>query len=191
MGNKQNDLRITYTKTVIKKALFELMEAQPIGDITVTDICKGAGINRGTFYKYYTDPLDLLKQIENELFAEIQNVLKKSLVTGSNFEFLIKILEYTADNSALCSILFSSNGDKEFIQQILNLAHDKSILEYKVSAPDASEKSLERLFIFIANGIIGIIQDWIQSGLDQTPEEVARFISNLSNECIRSFNNGK
>ncbi|WP_026881576.1 TetR/AcrR family transcriptional regulator [Clostridium akagii] len=187
MESKKTDGRIKYTKMVIKQAFLELLEKQPLSKVTVTDICKRAEINRGTFYTYYTDSYDLLMKIENELFMEIKGVLEKALIVGTDYDFLIEILEYTTKNSALCKILFSVNGDKDFIQRILNLAHDNSILEYQSSAPEATIESLELLFIFISNGIIGIIQNFLKNDMKQSPKEVAEFIGKLNNRCIQIF----
>lgn len=184
MPNKRNDLRIKYTKLVIKKALFELMLTQPLSRITVTDICNTAEINRGTFYKYYNDPKDLLIQIENHLIVEIQEVLDKTLGTGTYYESLLKALDYTAKSSELCKILFSNNGDPEFIQRILSLAHDKTIGVYQASAPKASKEKLELLYIFISNGIIGIMKNWINSDMAESPEELAELLSKLITQCI-------
>ena len=84
MNEKKPDRRIRYTKMVIKQALFKLMKDNPINKITVTEICESAEINRGTFYTYYTDPYDLMAQIENELYSEINRVLEESLAIGTN-----------------------------------------------------------------------------------------------------------
>lgn len=187
MEGKKADRRIRYTKMVIKQALLDLMGKRPVSKITVTEICELADINRGTFYTYYTDPNDLLMKIEDELFMEIKSVLEKALVVGTNYEFLIELLEYTAQNISLCKIVFSANGDKDFIKRILNLAHDKSILQYHTFAPEVSIDKLELLFIFVSNGIIGIVQDWIENDMKQSPKEIAEFISKLINKCIQNF----
>lgn len=187
MENKRVDRRIKYTKMVIKQALFELMEKKPLNKITVTDICERADINRGTFYKYYSDPYNLLLQLENELFLDIEKIFQKSLSVVTNYDFLMQILEYTAKNSTLCKILFVTHGDKDFIQRILQLAHDKTIMEYRESAPDATVESLEMLYIFISNGIVGITQNWIQNDMKQDPKEIAALIIRLNGKFTRLF----
>lgn len=53
------DRRTKYTLKMIRIAMFELLERKSIDSITVTDICREADINRGTFYKYYRDVRDL------------------------------------------------------------------------------------------------------------------------------------
>lgn len=40
------------TKKMMKDALLEALEGQPLEKITVTDICERADVNRSTFYSY-------------------------------------------------------------------------------------------------------------------------------------------
>ena len=68
MAKSTLDRRTKYTKMGLQNSLFELLKQKSIDKITVTDICHLADINRGTFYYYYTDVIDLLNQIENELY---------------------------------------------------------------------------------------------------------------------------
>ena len=185
MRNEKVDRRTKYTKMMTKQALLELIVNQPLSKITVTDICNRADINRGTFYKYYSDPYDLLQQIENELFLDIKNIFQKSLSIVTNYDFLVQILEYIAKNSSVCKVLFITHGDKDFISRILQLAHDKTIMEYRATASDATIESLEMLYIFISNGIVGITQNWIQNDMKQDPKELAELIIRLNSKCTQ------
>ncbi len=180
MEDKKSDRRTKYTKMVIKQALLDLMAEYTLNKITVTDICKQAEINRGTFYSYYNDPFDLLNQIEDEFFVDIKAVLEKSQVLDDDYAFLVKILEYIAKNSALCRVILGLNGDKLFVQKLVNLAHDKSISEYQALASGATKDDLELIFTFISDGIVGVIQHWLQNDLKQSPEELAELIRKMS-----------
>jgi AcrR family transcriptional regulator len=59
------------TKQLMKDALLELLEKQKLVNITVTAICETADVHRSTFYKYYTDPEDLLRVIERDFLDRI------------------------------------------------------------------------------------------------------------------------
>ena len=71
MAGVKGNRRILYTKKIIKESLIELLENKKIHQITVTDICKSANINRGSFYTHYKDAYDLLQSMEDELFNQI------------------------------------------------------------------------------------------------------------------------
>ena len=48
MEAKENQ-RITLTKRLLKESLVRLMEAKSLQKISVSELCKDAGINRATF----------------------------------------------------------------------------------------------------------------------------------------------
>ncbi|MER2172017.1 MAG: TetR/AcrR family transcriptional regulator, partial [Psychrobacillus psychrodurans] len=66
--------RTLYSKKVIIDAFLLLLQEKNLNKITVTEICKEADINRGTFYSYYNDPFDLMRSIEDEM---IENMMSK------------------------------------------------------------------------------------------------------------------
>ena len=61
----QENPRQTKTGAKLQHARIELLPAKGLAGITVSDICRSAQINRGTFYAHYVDKYDLVeKQIE-------------------------------------------------------------------------------------------------------------------------------
>lgn len=60
------DKRIVKTKRAVKRALIELLGAEPFEKITVTEICRTAEVSRITFYTYYEDKYALV----DEVFAD-------------------------------------------------------------------------------------------------------------------------
>ena len=69
-SNRKTDVRTIYTKNRIKKIFLELMKKKSFGKITVTELCKYAEINRGTFYLHYMDLYDVLDELEDELLKD-------------------------------------------------------------------------------------------------------------------------
>ena len=70
---KKEDMRTTRTKKALKKAITKLMLENSIEEISVTDICKDADINRVTFYTHYADKYELL----HELLQDIVNLIDR------------------------------------------------------------------------------------------------------------------
>lgn len=52
--------RQTKTELKLQQALTELLPTKGLANMTVSDICRTAGINRGTFYAHYIDKYDLV-----------------------------------------------------------------------------------------------------------------------------------
>ena len=76
MAGIKGNRRVLYTQKVIRESLLELLKEKDIYKVTVTDICKKADINRGTFYSHYKDAHDLLTSMENEFFDTAYNFVK-------------------------------------------------------------------------------------------------------------------
>ena len=60
---RKQDRRTRYTRQTIKDTFLELLKQKSFTKITVTEICKNAEINRGTFYLHYYDIYDVLSDI--------------------------------------------------------------------------------------------------------------------------------
>ena len=187
MNSDKLDRRVQYTHMVLKQSLLDLMASQPIRSITVTEICDRANINRGTFYVHYADQFDLLTQIEDELDDVIQTTLAKRL---PNSDIIVEILRIIADHSSLCQVLFGEYGDAAFLKKIMYNAHDQFIEQWSTKVSPADVGQLNRFYIFIANGISAIIQDWLQSGAKETPEQLALFIQKTINRGLSGFASG-
>ena len=69
---RKQDRRTRYTRQTIKDTFLELLKQKSFTKITVTEICKNAEINRGTFYLHYYDIHDVLSDIFNDM---TQNML--------------------------------------------------------------------------------------------------------------------
>lgn len=167
------DRRTKYTKKVIRQSLFELLKDKPISKITVTDICKLADINRSTFYTYYEDVYALLTQIQNELFENIVFTLN----TEDWFKELLKLVD---ENRDLCQVLIGPHGDSSFIRQLFYLGYDNSMKAWQEMYPNATTTELDYSYAYLANGMVGILENWIGCGYKQPIEEVGDLIMGIS-----------
>ena len=59
------------TKKMISDTFVELLEKKPFDKITIKDIVETCGINRNTFYYYYSDIYDLLEEIFKREMTDI------------------------------------------------------------------------------------------------------------------------
>ena len=60
------DRRARYTRAVIREAFYELLREKGFEKMTVSDLCRQAQINRGTFYLHYEDKYELLNALIDE-----------------------------------------------------------------------------------------------------------------------------
>ena len=69
--------RKTTTKSDLKAALTRLLREKDFEAISVSDITKEAGVNRGTFYLHYVDKFDMMDKLIDEILQNILILLKE------------------------------------------------------------------------------------------------------------------
>ena len=174
------DNRIRYTKRVIKEKFLELLEEKPINKITVTELCLKCEINRATFYRHYDDVYDLMNKLEMQFTAELKDAITVSKDDYTISGFTEEILEVILKNKDLSRILFSKRTGKEFLHDILVIAHNKCLEKWKQSNKDVTENQVHYLCTFISNGTIGVLEEWIQKDYQDPAKEIADLIEKIS-----------
>lgn len=185
------DRRTRYTRDVIKSAFIELLENKPINKISVASICERAEINRGTFYIHYRDVYDLQEQVEEEFRIDIMSDIEYAIsVRDIDFD-LTGLISTIRDNGRLCKILFGKNADTEFVKRMIYEVKDKCMSSWHGKISSASGINHDRLFSFVGNGAVGIIEDWIGRGMVESPEVIGSEIRRLARSCIELITENK
>ena len=70
------------TQTKVKSALIEMLETMPVEDITATELCRRANVNRATFYYHYNCVQDVLAEIEKQIEKEFVEWVSQATVTN-------------------------------------------------------------------------------------------------------------
>lgn len=175
------DRRVKYTKKVIEETFLTLLQEKDISSITVTEICKIADINRATFYRYYLDTYDLLKKIEGNFIDELKNSHPIEELKGhSVYSFTKEVLNIFINNKKLVKILFNTNHNIYFLNEVLEVAYSKCYDLWSNKFPDSDLEEIEYSIIFIFNGALGIINYWIKNDFNEDIEVVSKQIENLS-----------
>lgn len=182
------DRRVQYTKMFLREALIELMKEKPIGKVTPTELCRRADINRNTFYSHYSCAEDLLRSIEDELEQRVLQSFR-NIDSGDTLALINGICAAIADNADICSVIFSSNGDSDFLLRLLGKAHDITIAEWKRKGIKLADDDLELVYSFCSNGSVAVIRDWIAEGMKKSPEELAAFIGMATGLGLKAFSN--
>lgn len=168
--------RTMYSKKVIIEAFLLLLQEKNLNKITVTNICKVADINRGTFYSYYNDPFDLMRSIEEELIEKMMSTIN---ISGEE-NILNELLKLILINKDLCKIIFNEENSSQVLNTVLNSAHDITIAEIKKKLPNANETHLEYFFTYSTGGIIKVIRKWINDDMNIPTEEVVQILESMN-----------
>ncbi|SHK20198.1 transcriptional regulator, TetR family [Hathewaya proteolytica DSM 3090] len=180
MAGVKGNRRIIYTKNAIKDSLLELLKTNDIHQVTVTDICKGADINRGTFYAHYKDAYDLLQCIEDEFFNKIIKYIDETPVEKYYDSLLLKVLELIKENKELCKILICRQGDNKILDKVISIASQADFGKLSNTSTEFNPSYLNYYIRYVVGGCISIIQTWLDNDLPESPKEVVTIINSVS-----------
>jgi AcrR family transcriptional regulator len=170
------------TKQLIQKSFVLILENKTFEAITVGDITKQAQINRGTFYLHYKDKFDLLDNIEQQLFENLGNHIDELQSHYSATQTFEKGQEQLAStlfssikmHAPLLKIFLSDHGRAGFHLRFRDAFSEKVRLnlEKNESFNSNLKVPMEYFLSFITSAFLGLIEQWIQNGLDKTPQEM-------------------
>lgn len=149
--------RIMLTKKLLKNSLTEMLKKQNIYQISIRELCENAGINRSTFYKYYGSQFDLLSEMEQDLFLDIERMLEEQNDYSRNG--IEQILTYVEANIEFIRLLINSNVDPEFPKKLFSLSPIQNMINELVD--DLPENEFDYFNRFLLFGAYEIIRTWI------------------------------
>ncbi len=183
----KTDLRVRYTRKVIREAFWKLLREKPLAKITVKEVCDLAGINRGTFYKHYLDCYDLMDKLQEEAVQNFEGLLDNVEADGIQ-NVIVSILEALRSNSGEY-LLFKSQGQSDsFLHKLVSCCY--RCMEKRITGLPGMEPGDENRrfnYSFLISGCCGMIGYWVHTGMREPPEEIAAQILRLSDAFLRGL----
>ena len=180
---RDTDRRVIYTKKLLRDSLMALMEEKPISRISVTELCKGAGVNRGTFYSHYREPEDVLRNIEEDLVSNVSDILDNLSDTSEIYHAVTQALYRNRD---ACRLLISPNGDPNCIKHMLELS-TRYFAKHTQSALNTDPAALRYMHAFMFAGTVAVLEEWLTKDPGRTPEEIAEIIINMKTKLLNNI----
>ena len=187
MGIEPVDRRVRKTRRQLRECLITLLKEKKVQDITVRELTDMADLNRGTFYLHYKDVFDLLEKTEAELQEDFnQLVCKHDAVDLKQRPSVIfnEIYSLLYDNADLIEILLGENGDLNFVNRLKQLIREKCLKDWMEVFRSGNAAAFDAFFSFIVSGCIGLVQYWLQTGLKETPEQMAKLTEHIITKGI-------
>ncbi len=165
--NTPNNKRKKESMERIEKVFIELLQTKELSEISVSDICKRAGLNRTTFYANYTDIYGLADTIRDKLEVAVSDLYKDEITQGFNSNDYLKLFQHIQDNQIFYQTYFKLGYDNHYkiITYDVNLA-----LEH------FQNRFIEYHMEFFKAGITQIINLWLKNGCKESPEEMFEII---------------
>lgn len=181
------DRRTRKTKKVLLQSLTKLMSEKKINNITVKELTDLADLNRSTFYLYYKDIYDMVEQIETEMLTDFNAAFERYRKGENNYENLLSfftyLFEFVQSNAEISKILLGPGGDYHFIEKFKN-----AIIQTKPPFDDSVPKvKIHYLRPFIISGCIGVVQQWLEDGMDVSTKDMAAIVTEMIPNNNKTF----
>ena len=190
MGVTKNR-RSRYTEEALREMLLAELKKKPISKVSVTELCKGARIDRSTFYLHYEDVFALLRSVEEEELSCIRSEAERlldAIVPGN--QVVEEILLYLRREREKYLVLLREGSPlfwKTVREELQGLFKEKLLQQYPHKASQLGEKELEDGITFITNGFYGIYRRWLESEEMGDIGYIARLSTRLSTACIQEL----
>ena len=185
--NTKNNKRRSQTDEKLKKCYSELFIKRKGAEISVSELCGYAGINRATFYARYEDIIDFECSLAGEFYRKIHSDLGPDINGVSRMTFL-KLFSYLYKGHKYIRIYLGSAARNHIKSRIpMQRIRKESIDRLNVLGPASRAETAEFYYrkALFNDGLIGIIIEWINNNCKESPDEMARYVVNFEKDLFR------
>ena len=161
--NTPNNKRRKNSQEKIERAFVHFLQTKEINEISVTDICKEAKLNRSTFYANYLDVYDLAEKIVQKIKNDVFMLYQEERETKNNTNDFLKLFRHIKENQIFYKTYFKLNRDKHFIIQQYDTNLSKLMYE---------DKFIDYHIEFFMAGLNAIVKKWLNNDCKESPEEI-------------------
>ena len=195
----KNESKYFATAQKMDEALIALLEKKEFAYITVSEICKMAGVNRSTFYLHYETTQDLLKEtteyIINKHLAYYSFDVKKIRLRFESAKpqelifitekYLNPYLTFIKENQKIFTLAIKEFNTMKFGNVYENMfVHIFSPILERFNVPNSKREYIMKFYL---NGVFGIIMEWLGGGCKDEISEIIKIIE----DCIMGERNVK
>lgn len=165
--NISNNKRKKESMERIESIFIELLQTRQLNEITVSDLCKRAGLNRTTFYANYTDIYGLADRIRVRLEQAVSDLYKNETEQIYHSNDYLKLFRHIKDNPIFYQTYFKLGYDNQY-----------KIFDYDIHLAQAhfQNRFVEYHIEFFKAGITKIIKIWLENECRESPEEMVEII---------------
>ncbi len=185
------DRRIVRSRKALRDAFIGLMEERGLDGFTVNDLCARADLNRGTFYNHFRGKEDCLQAFEDEIMTDLdryrEQMERLSLVEvvrcrvrKQPMPVLIALFDYLREQGDFLHAVLGPGGDVRFGPRLRDAVCTNLINavlhERYLSDPTPF---VGYYTAFFASAYLGVIERWVETGMQESSEEMARIAVRL------------
>lgn len=170
------------SKTLIKKAVAQLLQQKELAKITVSDVIREADISRGTFYAHYPDVYGVVAQIVEE---ELQSLVAFVDEVGMEFaetqpeKFIAQVCEYLAKDREYYRFLAHTNILDDFIKRLFSIYYEPLLTDILAQKKCKDTNEANIYLLYLTSGARSVLVGWLNQDLEGTPEEIGNILGSF------------
>ena len=165
--NTPNNKRKKESIERIERAFLEALQTKELEQISVSELCKQAGLNRTTFYANYADVYALADSIRDKLENSLAELYQREIEQGFNSNDYLKLFRHIQNNQIFYKTYFKLGYDDKY----KIIAYDSALAQQHFQ-----NRFIEYHMEFFKGGITRIIKLWLQNGCQESPEDMFEII---------------
>ena len=171
----KHDLRVVKTKKGIHQALLHLLQNKPLTHIKVTELCKAANINRGTFYFHYEEVGDVFAELYEEIMIDLKASYDEPYKRTNHLTVetldpnTIRIFHHIKRYENFYKIVLSENGAMTYYYMLFDAVRSIFISN---DYTKTHEHVNGYFYSYTTNAILGLIIEWYRRGFQESAEEM-------------------
>lgn len=171
MKNTKKDAQYSVSaKICLAEALIALMEQTPLDSIKIQVLAKKAGVSRMSYYRYFSNKIEILEFYIEYILDEYLKVTEKTSANEfQTYEHILDSLKYFFQYKGFICCLKKSGFGIMFLDK-LNAYVKK---QYNLL------NSNEYILYYYVGGIFNIYIQWITRNTPESAEEIASIIFQL------------
>ena len=163
----------------IQAALIRLMKTKELKDITITELTKTAGVSRTTYYRNYYEKADVLQDLFNSLMQEIASEI---LAAKTVYDTAFAVFDGIRRNADVYQVLLKAHYAEAMLREITRIASS--------DLPDDQTPQQMRI-AFLSGALFNMVCVWLDTGMQQTPEQMADIYMEILGDPVPSGNPGR
>lgn len=173
---EKTDRRVRKTKKQLRLALTTLMLEKDLNEITVSQLTALADLNRSTFYAHYQDIYDMVEQIETEIFQQFVELVQSRAPSA---QLLTDIFSFLAENADLCAVFLGRHGNYQFVEKFKDVVKQHCLSYWNDRQTPLNAVQMDYFYAYVTSGCIGLIQKWLETGMQEAPQQLATMAETL------------
>lgn len=182
----KKDLRVIKTQESLRRALLTLLKTKPLETITISELCRLAQINRGTFYLHYRDVHGVFRHYFEVIVEDLRKAYEEPYLK-TNFKInkmtpdMIQIFSHVKKYQAFYQIVFDEKIPMTYYYLVFDTI--RKFMGESLSRDKAArqmEADFNYLISYHANAIIGIIIEWHKQNYATPPEQLNQQLIKLT-----------